>query len=81
MKDVFYKHGEVYKMDKINVKRFDNVDTTKYIEGTIFIDEKANAGILAGGVIKPITIDSVLSRQQVQRMIDKAMKEVQKDVQ
>ena len=65
----------------INVKRFDNVDTTKYIEGTIFIDEKANAGILAGGVIKPITIDSVLSRQQVQRMIDKAMKEVVKDVQ
>jgi len=80
MKDVFYKHGEVDKMDKINVKSFNIVDTTKYMEGTIFIDEKANAGILAGGMIKPIT-EGGLTRQQVQRMIDKAMKEVAKDVQ
>lgn len=65
-------------MDNIKVKRFDIVDTTKYKEGTVFIDEKANAGILTGGMIRPIT-DGGLSRQQVQRMIDKALKEVIKD--
>lgn len=67
-------------MDNIKVKSFDIVDTTKYTEGTVFIDEKANAGILTGGTIKEIT-GGGLSRLQVQRMIDKAMKEVQKDVQ
>ena len=67
-------------MNTIKVKSFDIVDATKYIEGSIFIDEKANAGILVGGVIKPIT-DGGLSRQQIQRMIDKAVKEVNKNVQ
>lgn len=67
-------------MDNIKVKSFDIVDTTKYKEGTVFINEKANAGILTGGVIRLIT-DCGLSRQQVQRMIDKALKEVTKDVQ
>ena len=66
-------------MNTIKVKSFDSVDTTKYMEGSIFIDEKANAGILVAGVIKPIT-DGGLSRQQIQRMIDKAVKEVTKDV-
>ena len=66
-------------MNTIKVKSFDSVDTTKYNEGSIFVDIKANAGILVGGVIKPIT-DGGLSRQQIQRMIDKAVKEVVKDV-
>lgn len=66
-------------MNTIKVKSFDIVDTTKYLEGSIFVDEKANAGILTGGVIRPIT-DGGLSRQQIQRMIDKALKEVVKDV-
>jgi len=67
-------------MDNIKVKSFDIVDTTKYKEGTVFIDEKATAGILTGGTIKTITVGG-LTRQQVQRMIDKALKEVIKDVQ
>lgn len=79
IRNVFYKYGEVKKMNTIKVKSFESVDTTKYIEGSIFVDEKANAGILVGGVIKPIT-DGGLSRQQIQRMIDKAVKEVAKDV-
>lgn len=66
-------------MNTIKVKSFDSVDTTKYVEGSIFVDEKANAGILTGGVIRPIT-DGGLSRQQIQRMIDKAVKEAGKDV-
>ena len=67
-------------MNTIKVKSFEIVDTTKYMEGSIFVDEKANAGILVDGVIKPIT-DGGLSRQQIRRMIDKAVKEVNKDVQ
>lgn len=80
IENVSYKYGEVDNMDNIKVKSFDIVDTTKYKEGTVFINEKANAGILTGGVIRLIT-DCGLSRQQVQRMIDKALKEVTKDVQ
>lgn len=79
IENVSYKLGEVDKMDNIKVKSFDIVDTTKYKEGTVFIDDKSNAGILTGGVIRLIT-DGGLSRQQVQRMIDKALKEVKKDV-
>ena len=67
-------------MNTIKVKSFDSVDTTKYLEGSIFVEDKANAGILVGGVIKPIT-DGGLTRQQIQRMIDKAVKGVTKDVQ
>lgn len=65
-------------MNTIKVRKFSDVDTTKYTEGSIFISEDYNAGILVGGKIKEITGET-LSRYQISKMIEKALKEVKKD--
>lgn len=66
-------------MNIIEVKSFDVVDVTKYTKGTIFLNDNGDAGILVGGKIRPMTNNNTLTQYKVQKMIDKAIKEVMKD--
>lgn len=66
-------------MNIIEVKSFDIVDVTRYKKGTIFINEEGDPGILVTGKIRPMTTNNTLTQYKVQKMIDKAIKEVIKD--
>lgn len=66
-------------MNVIDVKNFSDVDTTKYTKGTIFLSEDGEAGILVAGKIRPMTINNTLTQYKVQKMIEKALKEVKTD--
>ena len=60
------------------VNNLNKVDTSRYIEGDLFLSEQ-KAGILHNGKIDPIIKQSDLKgyvkKSDVQKMIDKAMKE------
>lgn len=66
-------------MNIIDVKKFSDVDTTKYTKGTIFLSEDGDAGILVAGKIKPMTTNNNVTMHKVSKMIEKALKEVKTD--
>lgn len=63
----------------IEVKSFDIVDVTRYTKGTIFINDDGDAGILVAGKIRLMTSNNTLTQYKIQKMIEKALKEVKKD--
>ena len=80
MLNVSYKYGKGVnkKMAVYKVENLTKVNPTRYIEGDLFITKKS-AALLLNGKIEPIIKQSDLKgyvkRNDVQKMIDKAMKE------
>ena len=65
------------------VENFRKVDTTKYIEGSLFMN-KNNVGILHDGSIKVLSIGTpnlrnYVRKSEVKKMIDEAIKEVKEN--
>lgn len=65
------------------VENFRKVDTTKYIEGSLFIN-KNNVGILHDGTIKTLStgtpnLRNYVKKSEVKKMIEDILKEVKEN--
>lgn len=70
-------------MKILHVTNLKKVDTTRYIEGDLFLTDK-QIGILHRGVIEPLVkksdLNGYVKKADVQKMIDAAIKKEGSDV-